>query len=340
MLNGAQNQWRISLALRAESYLRETFGTTVELTAANIPKLPHFLNDQYVVWTAELLGRPCLLVAPTPDADPGVDEMARHLELLREKAGRDLAVLLFEAMTPARRHALLTRRMAFITPMAQIFIPEILMDLRERTPRPPPKAAETFSPTAQLAILGSILRPVPDDPASATVLARRYGVAIMSMTRAFDELQTAGLADARRIGQHRALRFHQGGRALWDEASPRLQSPIRKVRSVVIPYPEHFAARIAGESALGLYTSLARPRRQTLAVASSAWNQLVRDAGLRETEASDPQGDFIETWSYDPGALATDSIVDRLSLYLSLRHHPDERVALTANELLESVTWS
>jgi hypothetical protein len=61
---------------------------------------------------------------------------------------------------------------------------------------------------------------------------------------------------------------------------------------------------------------------------------------LRETERGDPAGDEVETWTYDPGALARDDVVDRLSLHLSLRHHPDERVAQAANELLEDFAWS
>jgi len=60
---------------------------------------------------------------------------------------------------------------------------------------------------------------------------------------------------------------------------------------------------------------------------------IVRDAG-------DPAGDEIETWSYDPAALATSDVVDELSLYLSTRDHPDERVAQAADQLLENMSWS
>ncbi|MDP3176480.1 MAG: hypothetical protein Q8M76_01165, partial [Spirochaetaceae bacterium] len=129
-------------------------------------------------------------------------------------------------------------------------------------------------------------------------------------------------------------------RELWDQAAARLQSPVRKVRTVGIPFPQQFPARLAGESALSLYTDLSSPRVQRLAVASANWNQLVRDHGLLSREAGDPHGDEVETWGYDPAALATDTIVDRLSLHLSTRDHPDERVAQAAEQLLETVPWS
>lgn len=339
MLEPKQDAWEKTLASKVEAYLREMFGASPDLQRAHLPQLPYFIPDQYAIWSADLVGRACLLMAPKPGSDASVEEMGRHADLVRDRSDGRLVVLLFEAVTPARRHALLVRRMAFMAPRAQIFIPEALMDLRERTPRHPPRDVETFSPTAQLAILGAILRP-DTQVASATHLARRYGVAIMSMTRAFDELEMAGLADAGRVGQHRSLRLHHAGRALWDAASPRLQSPVRKVRAVIIPRPERFPGKVAGESALGHYTPLARPRRQWLAVASSDWNQLVRDHGLRETDANDPDGAFVETWAYDPGALTHDNVVDRLSLHLSVRDHLDERVAIAAEDLLEGVKWS
>lgn len=338
MLDADRHRWEARLGEKAATYLRDAFGAALNLHRTS-PSLPFFINDQYVLWSADLLGRPCLLMAPTPDSQASPEEMGRHVELVRGKTDERLVLLLLETLTPARRHALVTRRIAFLVPGVQIFVPEALLDLRERAPRPSRREVETFSPTAQLAILGALLRPGQTE-ASATELARVYGVAVMSMTRAFDELEAAGLADAGRQGQIRALRFHETGRALWDAAAPRLQSPVRKVRAVVIPYPDQFPARLAGESALARYTSLASPRRQRLAVAASEWNQRVRDHSLRETEAGAPESDDIETWSYDPAALGDHSLVDRLSLYLSLRDHLDERVAIAAEELLETVPWS
>jgi hypothetical protein len=47
----------------------------------------------------------------------------------------------------------------------------------------------------------------------------------------------------------------------------------------------------------------------------------------------------IETWTYDPRLLARDGFVDPLSLYLSVRHSRDERVAQAADRLLEPFGW-
>src|SRR5690606_20568206 len=221
-----------------------------------------------------------------------VAEMSKHARVIGDKTPSPIVILLFNSLTTAQRRALLARRMAFLVPRAQIYVPQALLDLRERMPRSLRLAPEQLSPTAQLTILGALLNPSSfDDQASASDLARRYGVAVMSMTRAFDELEAADLAGTGRAGRARVLHFKLRGRALWDSAAARLQSPVRKVRTMIIPCHDSFVAFVAGESALASYTSLAKPRIQRLAVAAADWNQVVRDHGLRETYPRDPEGD-------------------------------------------------
>lgn len=339
MLRIWRNAWERRLAEKAEAYLRDSFGAATHIMPEAPPGLPYFIADQYAVWRTEIFDRPCVLMALRADSKATADEMARHVQVVRDRSTTMVVVLVFDTLSASRRQGLLKRRLAFMVPGAQLYVPEALLDFRERAPRAPIHEVEKFSPTSQLVIIGTLLRHETDAP-SATTLAGRYGVATMSMSRAFDELQAAGVAEAPRLGKHRALKFLSHGRELWDLAAPRLQSPVRKVRTVGIPHPENFPGRVAGESALASYTLLARPRVQRLAVASANWHQLVRDHGLIAREAGDPAGDEVETWSYDPAALTSDLVVDRLSLYLSTRDHPDERVAQAAEQLLEDMTWS
>lgn len=339
MLRIWSGAWEKRLAEKAEAYLRESFGATAHISPEVPAGLPFFIPDQYAFWRAEIFERPCLLMALRSASKATADELGRHVQVVKDRSTTPIVVLVFDTLSPSRRQGLLKRRLAFMVPGAQLYVPEALLEFRERAPRAPMHEVEKFSPTSQLVILGALLRQESDAP-SATALASRYGVATMSMSRAFDELQAAGVAEALRLGKQRVLKFLSQGRELWEAAAPRLQSPVRKVRTVGIPYPENFPGRVAGESALASYTLLARPRVQRLAVASANWNQLVRDHGLIAREPGDPAGDEIETWSYDPAALTTDLVVDRLSLHLSTRDHPDERVAQAAEQLLETMPWS
>lgn len=341
MLDAASERWSEGLRQAAEAYARKAFDAALTLESLRPPGLPFFILDRYALWRGEIFGRLCAFMAPNPvGGDQGLGELTRHREIVRKLSPQQPLVLVFESLPAGLRRKLIAERIAFMVPGAQLFIPEMLLELRDgRSPkRIAAQASGRFSPTTQVVVIAALLQQDVDG-ASATALARRLGVAAMSMSRAFDELQAAGIADAKLRGRQRTLwmRFH--GRALWQETERYLQSPVRKVRQVVIPYPEHFPGLVAGESALSLSTALAAPRTQTLAVAAAEWNRLVREHGLKMAEPGDAAADEVETWTYDPRALSRDRVVDRLSLYLSVRDHRDERVAQAAEQLLETVSW-
>jgi hypothetical protein len=339
MLETVDDQWTEKLARAAEGYAREAFDADLTLEPLHLSTLPYYITDRYRLWRGEMFGRACIFMAVRPtDSPEGPGELARHRDVFLKQWPGDLVILLFEALTPRRRKRLIADRLAFMVPGAQLFIPELLLEFRERAARAQAsRAPERFSPTAQLVAVAALLRQ-DIQGANATTLARRFGVAVMSMGRAFDELQAAAVADAHRVGRERTLHMKAEARALWSQVERHLKSPVRKVRRVAIPYPERFPGLVAGESALALYTALASPRTQTLAVAGADWNRLVREHGLRDVEPGD-DGDDVQTWTYDPVALADRNVVDRLSLYLSVRDHADERVAQAAEQLLESLPW-
>ena len=44
-------------------------------------------------------------------------------------------------------------------------------------------------------------------------------------------------------------------------------------------------------------------------------------------------------WRYDPTLLSEEDVADRLSLYLSLKDNPDERIEGALRELMEGIRW-
>jgi len=341
MLYSIDERWADKLQRAVEGYARDAFDVDLTLEPIHPTGLPHFIVDRYQLWRGEIFGRPCIFMAARP-ADPseGPSELARHREIVRERLQAPLIILLLDTLPARRRKRLIADRHAFMVPGAQLFIPEMLLEFREvRAARAPmTRAPDRFSPTAQLIAVAALLRQEVDG-ANATTLARRFGAAAMSVGRAFDELQAAGVADARRIGRERTLHLEMEGHTLWCGVERHLQSPVRKVRRVLIPYPDQFPGLIAGESALGLYTALGPPRIRTLAVAAADWNRLVAEHGLEDAEPGYGDGDDVQTWAYAPAALAEGNVVDRLSLYLSVRDHADERVVQAAEQLLEDMPW-
>ncbi|MBF7015141.1 hypothetical protein QUC32_29630 (plasmid) [Novosphingobium resinovorum] len=285
----------------------------------------------------ELLDSPTVFIVPQSGRIGGVDEFLKHRDQMRRHIDARLFVLLLEAVPAALRRRLVEKRVAFISPSAQFYVPEAFVDLRETYPSEPGPSSEQVSPTTQVVILAALLGHDVND-ASLTQLAERYKVAIMSMSRAFDELEALELARPHRVGRQRRLSLRFDGGDLWRAVEGRLQSPVRKTRYVTGDLPLNEAV-LAGESALARYTMLNEPRIECRAAPAAAWKRMARYHRLESAWAYDERRIEVQTWAYDPQVLSEDEVADRLSLYLSARHDADERVAQAADHLLEPFGW-
>jgi hypothetical protein len=74
-------------------------------------------------------------------------------------------------------------------------------------------------------------------------------------------------------------------------------------------------------------------------VPAFAWKRIAEDCGLESSWDHDERRQTVQTWAYDPQLLSEDGTADRISLYLSTRHDPDERIAQAAEQLLEPFEW-
>lgn len=326
-------------AAEAEAYAQSAFGMHLNLAPIEPSNLPHFLLDRYRLWKGTLRGRPILLAAwkyTRPGAGLTAD-FVKHREILARQLGVEVVILLLNHATAAIRRQMVERRIGFITPGVQFYVPEALLDWHERGTRPAPEPRDHVTPTTQVILLAALLGEQIDD-ANLTELAGRFGVAIMSMSRALDELEAMKVAEARNVGRQRRLHILYRGQQLWEQVKDRLQSPVRKVRTIRGILDDQ-RAPLAGESALAHHTMLAAPRIERRAIAAAHWKQIEPELKSLAPTVFDDDRIEIETWSYDPNLLAREGIVDPLSLYLSTQHDHDERVAQAAEQLLEPFGW-
>lgn len=343
MLDG-ERQAR-ELAAAAEDYLWSAFGQRLHLEPITPSSLPNYLVDRYQIWRSELLSRPTLFVA-WKYQEPGAGFTAsfiKHREILGRQLGAELVLLLLDRAPSVIRRQLVERKVAFLAPGAQLYVPELLLDLSERgkpsfrSPSAPQTPSDEVSPTAQVLLIAALLHEQISD-SNLSELAKRYDVSVMSMSRAADELEGMGIAKSKRVGRQRRLEIRTEGRELWQSIKDKLQSPVRKTRKVR-GHVRADRAPLAGESALAHYTMLAFPRVECRAIDSTDWKKVKHQ--VEELGPIDFGEEHLElqTWSYDPSLFARENVVDRISLYLSIRHHPDERVSSEAERLLEDIQW-
>ena len=96
---------------------------------------------------------------------------------------------------------------------------------------------------------------------------------------------------------------------------------------------------LAGISALSLRTMIAADRLPSYALTLAGFQEAVEKGactGCRDAESATAR---IEVWSYEPRLLGDEQMVDPLSLYLSLRDSPDERIQQQLEQLIEGVKW-
>ena len=329
-----------ALAEAAEAYVDDTFGERLGLVPVAPTNLPHFIIDRYAIWQGSLNGRTLLLMAIKEILPPGSGATAqylKHRDLVQRELGADLVLLLLDRAPNAIRRQMGDRKIGFIASGAQLYVPEAFLDLRERAPAFAIASAASISPTTQFLLL-AIMQGRGLGDLILTELADDLGVSIMSISRTLDELEALQLAKAHHVGRQRRLHMLLRGQKLWEAVQAQLQSPVRKVRVVYAQDGEKIGP-LAGTSALARYTMLAPPRTETRAILAASWKSLAVADTLRPATAFDDERIEVQTWTYDPRILARNGVIDPLSLYLSVRGSPDERVAQAAEELLEPFEW-
>ena len=272
-----------------------------------------------------------------PPGSGATAQYLKHRDLVQRELGADLVLLLLDRAPNAIRRQMVDRKIGFIASGAQLYVPEAFLDLRERAPAFAIASAASISPTTQFLLL-AIMQGRGLGDLNLTELADDLGVSIMSISRTLDELEALQLAKAHHVGRQRRLHMLLRGQKLWEAVQAQLQSPVRKVRVVYAQDGEKIGP-LAGTSALARYTMLAPPRTETRAILAASWKSLAVADTLRPATAFDDERIEVQTWTYDPRILARNGVIDPLSLYLSVRGSPDERVAQAAEELLEPFEW-
>ncbi len=319
-----------------EQYLRETIGITV--VAHPWPQsgvLPHYLRERYLFFQMDLLGTECVLMAYIGEEEQTPMVIGKHLYQVRSK-GQFEAVYVCQAVTSYNRKRLIEQKVPFIVPGNQMYLPILGIDLREHLKRLREKKS-VFSPSTQALILHLLWRKETGAVTPAEI-AHRLGYSAMTMTRAFDELEANGIGEHSVMGKERHFCPVETGRHLWEKVMPYLNTPVRK-RLYVDSSMQMGNGSLAGQSALARYTMLAEPQIPVIAFSADEWKVRSQEDKIVKLTLPEPGGFEVELWKYDPAQFTKEGMVDRLSLYLSMKDNTDERVQSALNVLLEDMRW-
>jgi len=300
-------------------------------------ELAAYLRNTYEFLQIRLFETQCILAIDRNDEERSPAMVAQQI---RQVQGRHSGVVVYvrERITSYNRQRLVQHKVPFIVPGNQMYLPMVGVDFREhfRTLR---VTQEKFSPSTQLLLVALLLRGSGTLPRTAGELAKVLGYSAMTMTRAFNELEAAGVGLIDSEKGRRSLAAVSDVRTVWTATLPFLGSPVTQ---------EFFSTQAnaewngisAGLEALAHYSMISEPHHRVVALGPDAWKKLAHEVPRHDLPAWEPGSWQVQVWSYDPAKVMATNVVDPLSLYLSLRDDPDERVEAALEEMLkEKMGW-
>lgn len=218
---------------------------------------------------------------------------------------------------------------AYVMPGFRISIPGVFRMVTREAPAIVRQPRGRMTINAQLAVLWYLLHG-KDGRVSFQDLIKKAGLPKNRVTDIGKELEQIKLARIDKAWKNHGLLFADAKIRLWERALPLLASPVQS--RIRVKNPPKGLAR-AGILALSEKSMLAEDPFATYAISR-------KDERLKSFEPLKYEGDVVEVWKYDPAQLSNDaSMVDDLSLYLTLKDDPDARVQGELRSVMENRQW-
>ncbi len=319
-----------------DRYIYDTIGVSVSSCIhTKITSLPFFILDEYHIYKVDILHKKCILLVSKTADEISPATIRKHVEIVRDKVSQDV-IFVHPAISSYNRKRLIESRVSFVVPGNQMYLPELMIDLREHFHAVRSRRSK-FSPSTQVVIL-YMLHNFLQQPFIPSDLAKDLGYSNTTMTRAFDEIEAVGIGRHDIAGRQRLLSVEDGRRELWHKAIDYLGSPI-KSQVLVRTISDELRRYQAGETELSHHSMLAETRVKTFAVKKEDWDFCKRRDLIEEVKFSEDAKYQLQIWSYAPELFAENGSVDKFSLYLSLKDNEDERVQLALEAMMESIEW-
>lgn len=316
-------------------------GPVMGVSPFPLKHLPRFVGAQYECTTGSIDGRKLILVEQNGESTLSAASLARHLEIICGKEDA-ICALVLPGVSQVGMSKLVQHRVPFIVPGHHLHIPALAISLSDvfaavkKAPRLG-RAPGTLGPVAQMLVIHEALRK-DHKPETPSQIAAHFGLRGPTIANAARELMELGLVTRATSGSTRPLVYSVRGRSLFEAALSRLDQPVVSRHHFIGKSDLRWCLR-SGGTALGELTMLAGTKVPVFASSIRMFRGLGDKNGLTECDEADAEV-AVEVWRYDPRSLSDGPCVDPLSLYLTCRGDPDERVSIAADELLDQAFGS
>lgn len=317
---------------KVADYIELNFGGKVFLKKTLIEeKLPLYLSNKYDFKRMIYFEKEFLLIDCSRDSELGIISLEKHLKkILNVDEKKVDVILIFDDMSKYMRTKLLEKKLSFIIPGKQIFLPNLGRIFSEkRLTRYSSKinAVKKISPTTEALLIEIMCS--NNFLNSRSELSRKLDVSEMSISRAIKELNNNEF-----LSYDDIIDIDEFTKKIMGNAKQIFSSPILKriyVKRESISDELWDELSMSGESALSKETMLIKPIIDVYGITNKKWKEFKSEA--EEVPFEDRGVCIVELWKYQL-PIKNDS-VHPLALYIMFMLDNDERIQKEIGILLE-----
>lgn len=309
-------------------YLDVLLGENVIVSALNdedVACLPIYITSAYKIYALKLLGKEVVLLCNLGEMQFAPAQLRKQKEIVENKMGKT-AVFAFESIASYNLQRLILQRVNYIIPQRQMFIPDLLLDLR------PLKGTQKLNDVIPVIAQCMVLYHLQINNLTgktALEIANLFDVSYPNVNRALRWLKEKGFVTLAG-GKTKRISFTYDGEALWKAVKQHLVNPIERTVYTDATLNDTL---LSGISALSRYTMINTEEMKTYAV----YKERFKELGV----ATDKEFgvNCIEIWKYNPQYFSVDGMVDKLSLFLTLKDNEDERIQIELESMINNIKW-
>jgi len=329
--------------------MEETLGiqpTVAPIAKSYMDRLPMYIHETFKLYRTNLFNTEIILAELKNEEELSIQQTEKQVQQVKNQFNQKVVVIL-ENVQAYNRKRLIEKGINFIVPGKQLYMPDLLIDLRESyvNPKAKPKN-ETLLPSAQFLLIYHIIHRNQQwklEECPFKEIAKKLGYTPMAITNAIDNLKYHELIEVEGE-KEKFIRFSHERRELWNIAMERklLANPVLKT-VFVDEKPKNLFLLRCNASALPEYTDLNPNRQEYFAIEKTVFYGLQKSNAL--VNPNEYEGRYaLEVWKYNPLTLVDElpndmAVVDPLSLYLSVKASRDERIEMALEQILEKFIW-
>lgn len=317
-----------------EQYLKEHIDDEIVIEKYNNDNIfPVYLKSIYSFYAMEILDIDCLLLEIIDEA-PRADFITKHLNRIRSITDKQV-VLFYKEITNYRKKSLMDQKIPFVVEDGQMYLPFIGLHFKSAVVKETIEV-NSFTPSAQVAFLYFLYN--QNLIINSTDFSKIFGWNKMRTSRALNELFDAKIltynigGKTGRSKEYRVINkldYFKKGNEFFD-------TPIKDIVYVKRAPKD---SCIAGLQALSNFSMLNPPNYLVRAIGADNFNKENLDIIDNKDIIKDEDSLELQIWKYDPRLFTSNNVVDKASLYLSLKHETDERVEQALKYMLQGEQW-